>query len=654
MISSDSLGEVGFIQYTQIMKVLDEESPFLVIGRIDSIVLGKGDAVPLGEEDQTLGEAPFECDAIRIFQVFARDCNEAVTENLTYNWIFLMDSTIIATGVGDTFSQVVYPGPLYEVQWSVTDIHLNKTKISETYTFVDGIAPNAFCHNGIVTETSLEDRYVIVHADLFDKGSFDNCTDQTNLIKRLWHPVLNVPPPITTEEVLQLPTYLEFGCLFLGNQDVSLYIMDEAGNFSFCIANLIIQNNTMSCANRAISGEIVDQKGRPIEEVNVEVMSTDANLSLVSNGNGGFEFSLPDGADYTIRPEKNDNPLNGVSTYDLVLISQHILGIKPFDNPYQYIAADVNKSGTITAFDLVQTRQLILNITLTFPNNNSWRFVDMDHEFANIADGMNLSSDQEEKTIRNISGDRLGMDFLGVKIGDINGSAVPNRSASANGRNKAGSFILTTDNQLLESGKTYTIPFYGKDFNEISGYQFTLEFPKLKLLHIDGGVAKPENFGRTMEHRGIITTSWHSLQLQSRETTTALFSLTFQATQTGYLNELLNITSKLTPAEAYSFGGKHLNVSLTFSEPSPIPFMVYQNAPNPFNEHTIIGFDLPAKGNVVVQLVNAQGQIVIKQEGTYQRGFNQLTLALSHLPAGNYYYQIATPFGIETRKMAKQ
>jgi len=50
---------------------------------------------------------------------------------------------------------------------------------------------------------------------------------------------------------------------------------------------------------------------------------------------------------YSIEPQKNDNPLNGVSTFDLVLISKHILGITKFDNPYQYIAADANKSDRV-------------------------------------------------------------------------------------------------------------------------------------------------------------------------------------------------------------------------------------------------------------------------------------------------------------------
>lgn len=652
-VSSDSLNlaGIGFIQYTQILEVIDEESPFLLIGKVDTVITGKGDVEPLGEEDNTLGSTPFECDEVRIFQVFARDCNEAISENLNYEWEFLIDGSIQATGTGDTFSQIVYPGPEYIVRWYVTDVFANTSSIAASYTFVDGLAPVPYCHSGIVAEIPQEERFVRVTADMFDLGSYDNCSDQSNLKFLLWHPVLNVPQPTTMAAVMALPEFLELGCLFLGTQDIAFYVMDEAGNFDYCSTKLIVQNNMQSCSRRSVSGEIINQKGQPIEDVEVNVQSTDANLSIMSNGNGGFEFTMPEGADYTIRPHKNNDPLNGVSTFDLVLISQHILGINQFDTPYKYIAADVNQSGTVTAFDLVQLRQLILNIIPNFPNNTSWRFVDMTLEFESMEAAMQLVQQDEEQTIRNLSGDRLDMDFLGVKIGDINGSAVSTRSAETTGRNRQSTFFLSTDNQQLEKGQLYTVPFYGQDFDQINGYQFTLNFPYLKLIHIEGGVAKTEHFGQTLVDRGILTTSWHSLL--SHEITGPLFTLTFQANKTGTLNELLNITSNHTPAEAYSFSGNFLDVSLTFSEPSPIPFAVYQNIPNPFNQQTSLSFDLPDKGNVVFQLVNSQGQIVIKQESDYLKGTNEMSLDTRHLPEGTYYYQLATPFGVITKKMMK-
>jgi hypothetical protein len=530
-LDSDSLQNVSYIKYVQALRVIDEDAPFLTLKEIDTLILGKGDVFPHGEEDQTLGAAPFECDEVKVFQVFARDCDEANTESLRYEWAFYMNGALISQGTGDTFSQIVYPGPKYEVKWQATDLFANTSVIEKAYIFTDGLAPVAYCNNGIVAETNPDQRFVRVDVDLFDRGSYDNCTDQSKLKKRLWHPVLNIPRPQTMMEVMALPTYLEFGCLFIGTQEVSFYVMDEAGNFDYCTTFLIIQNNMLSCSRRNISGEIKDRKDRPIEQVAINVTSTDNNLSLSSSAKGHYEFTMPDGADYTIRPFLDKDHLNGVSTYDLVLINQHILGVKEFSSPYQYIAADVNLSGTITAFDIVQIRQLILNIIPRFPNNTSWRFIDMDQPINSKYSALQMKASHEEKTIRDLSGDRLGMDFLGIKIGDIDGSAVPNQSAVANGRQHKGKMRLAIDNQTLKKGEIFSVPFQAINLDEITGCQFTLQFKNLKLLNIEGGIIGLENFGQSQEAKGILTTSWH--HLQSHVANSTLFVLTFQSATNG-------------------------------------------------------------------------------------------------------------------------
>jgi len=43
-------------------------------------------------------------------------------------------------------------------------------------------------------------------------------------------------------------------------------------------------------------------------------------MSETTNAAGNFGFELGIGGDYTITPEKDMNPLNGVSTFDLVLL----------------------------------------------------------------------------------------------------------------------------------------------------------------------------------------------------------------------------------------------------------------------------------------------------------------------------------------------
>ena len=50
-------------------------------------------------------------------------------------------------------------------------------------------------------------------------------------------------------------------------------------------------------------------------------------------------------------------------------INKHILQAQRLDSPYKLIAADANRSGSITTLDLVQIRRLVLNIANQLPNN---------------------------------------------------------------------------------------------------------------------------------------------------------------------------------------------------------------------------------------------------------------------------------------------
>jgi len=80
----------------------------------------------------------------------------------------------------------------------------------------------------------------------------------------------------------------------------------------------------------------------------------------------------------------------------------------------------VNNSGSITAFDMVQTRQLILSITNEFTNNTAWRFVDAAYEFT--TDSPMTENFPEMVTITELDHDEQ-IDFVAIKIGDVNGNA---------------------------------------------------------------------------------------------------------------------------------------------------------------------------------------------------------------------------------------
>jgi len=255
-------------------------------------------------------------------------------------------------------------------------------KLSSLNKFWDCKKPTPYVLNGIAVDLG-ETGTIQVWATDLNQNSFDNCTDQDFLDFRIWADFLG-EAPTTDEEVDDLDKVITFDCDRVGTNVIYIYVIDEEGNWDFAQTYAIVQDNMEVCNGNdpqgMVAGRIVNSNGENVEAVNVAVTGGDTK-SLTTGTDGYFQFELATGADYTVTPLKDINPLNGVSTFDLVLISKHILGITTFDSPYKYVAADVNKSGSITAFDMVQLRQLILNINTEFSNNDSWRFVDAGHQF---------------------------------------------------------------------------------------------------------------------------------------------------------------------------------------------------------------------------------------------------------------------------------
>src|SRR5690606_11052452 len=119
------------------------------------------------------------------------------------------------------------------------------------------------------------------------------------------------------------------------------------------------------------------------------------------------------------------NPLNGVSTFDLVLMSKHILGLQTLNSAYKIIAGDVNNDKRVTAQDAIALRRLILNIDTKFGSNTSWRFVDASHQFS-VPTNPWADDFSEVININDLQGALANADFVAIKTGDLSLDAKAN------------------------------------------------------------------------------------------------------------------------------------------------------------------------------------------------------------------------------------
>ncbi len=173
----------------------------------------------------------------------------------------------------------------------------------------------------------------------------------------------------------------------------------------------------------SIGGNIKTHWDVPMSGVRVDIGGS-ASAFTTTDSLGNFQFlNMPAGGNFSIKPVLDSNDVNGVTTFDLVLISKHILGIEPLDTPWKMVAADVNQSGSITTFDIVEGRKVILGINAGFPANTSWRFLPAYTIFGNPNNPFQGGLPPDNISVNNLQFPYVGADFKGIKVGDVNNTA---------------------------------------------------------------------------------------------------------------------------------------------------------------------------------------------------------------------------------------
>jgi hypothetical protein len=148
---------------------------------------------------------------------------------------------------------------------------------------------------------------------------------------------------------------------------------------------------------------------------------------------------------------------------------------------------------------------------------------------------------------------------------------------------------------------------------------------------------------------GAVTTSWNG-KLSGGE---VLYTLVFRAKEDGLVSDYIKVNSEMTTAEAYSIDGSLLEVNVSFGSTTVTEeFVLYQNVPNPFGKSSLIGFELPESGEATLVISDLSGKVVKVVNGEFSKGYNQVEVKRSDLPAaGVYSYQLRSGAHIAVKKM---
>jgi lysyl endopeptidase len=158
-----------------------------------------------------------------------------------------------------------------------------------------------------------------------------------------------------------------------------------------------------------VQGLVVDPQGRSVKNAVIKITGS-VEETVTTDEDGVFLLTgYNRNGQYTITPEKNENPVNGINALDVLAIQKHLLVKDTFDFPWQHIAADATNNNEISVGDILVILRLLLGKIQNFPSSPSWKFDPPAVIFDPIPQGNTV------------------VQFTAIKIGDVNGTADPSQ-----------------------------------------------------------------------------------------------------------------------------------------------------------------------------------------------------------------------------------
>ena len=325
----------------------------------------------------------------------ADNCSDTVT--ITNDSPFADNSGAVASGTYEIGST--------NITFTATDECGNTASCQTVITVNDVAGPSMFCNSPVNVYIALPDTTALIEIDSIDAGSFDACS----------------PPAALTIDINKA------FCEDIGAPlTVTLTGTDAAGNMNICTSDVFVLDTIDICENERPAltvGTVRLTNGEPLSAVAVS-MQDDFYPQMCTTAESGLYYFYRDFSENPcqITPYSNEDITEGVTTWDLLMIKRHVLQTELFTSPYQYFAADVNRSGTVSMADVVEIRRVILGIQPAFNQVNSWQFFVSDHIFPEGENPLESENVPTEYLMTQPAWEEFDLDFTAVKSGDVSGT----------------------------------------------------------------------------------------------------------------------------------------------------------------------------------------------------------------------------------------
>ncbi|MBC6995601.1 T9SS type A sorting domain-containing protein [Neolewinella lacunae] len=436
---------------------------------------------------------------------------------------------------------------------------------------------------------------------------------------------------------------------------VRVYAFDPLGRADYCAVFVLVQRAENACLeeNRSsIGGTILSENGVAVGGVELTLTGEIENLATLSDGQGRYVFDgLVVGRDFTVDAFFDDyiNHSQGISTFDLVLITRHILGLEDLGSPYRRLAADANNDEEITVQDIIAIRRLILGLDDSYNDNTAYRFVDAGFVFP-VAQNPWATNFPEVVNVNNLAANVRDADLIAIMVGDASGDGIRRP------RGVAGERAFAAENIAMMAGNTYEIALEAGATAGLAGVQGTFVFGEgVRITGLDYGQLEAGNVNPAYLGRGMIPFSFHTPD--GLATALPLLRVTVVAERNVTLREVLSVNSEVVYAEGYTAAGQHQGLAIDFGDApeTEAPAALLQNVPNPVKESTVIRFRAETGGAGELTIRDLTGKVVSQRTLELSAGENQVTVFRAELgAAGVFTYTLRAGDFTATRKMIVQ
>ena len=394
-----------------------------------------------------------------------------------------------------------------------------------------------------------------------------------------------------------------------------------------------------------LSGNVRTIGSENLEDVTLS-LTGDNTVSATTNENGNYIIEGIVGQDYILSAVKEDNHLNGVTPQDILLMKRHINGITggSIIDPYTRIAADVNDDQTMSVIDIIETRRIILGDISSFTNNLAWRFVIGEQNLGTLdPSSVTVPDFFETKLFAPLTTASINENFVGIKIGDLNGTVNTSNLRDPNVDIRSNYESISIQDQNFNPGDTIHVRFESKNFEDKSGFLLELSYgPDIDYISFGSSVLSEidENtIGKAFQIDRKLIALWTSSDGMGRslEDGENLFTLKFIALQNGILSDQLKLTEMYRRNEVFNSDLASEPVTLDFislttntEDGLDINDQVFVS-PNPFREnaHIMIKSLVPSIWHLNVY--NIHGKRLYSEKTSYSKSETKFTLSSESL-----------------------